>query len=64
MPAPELTLGLGQQSRPGFNWHGQVRVVTKQDRTADIFSGNTEASTDGEILSPGKGLIARLEGNF
>ncbi|HTN33029.1 MAG TPA: TonB-dependent receptor, partial [Marinobacter sp.] len=106
MPAPELTLGLGQQSRPGFNWHGQVRAVAKQDRTADIFSGNTEASTpgyatvdvllgwgfgatgdlsnlkvtlegnnlldkryrehltEGEILSPGKGLIARLEGNF
>lgn len=106
MPAHELTFGVGQQFRPGFNWHGQVRAVAKQDRTADAFSNNTEASTpgyatvdislgwnfgaigdlsnlkvtlegnnlldkryrehltDGEILSPGKGLIAKLEGNF
>jgi len=106
MPAPELTLGLGQQSRPGFNWHSQVRAVAEQNRTADIFSNNTESSTpgyatidislgwdfgstgnlsnlkvtlegnnlldkryrehltEGEILSPGKGLVARLEGSF
>ncbi|WP_417501170.1 TonB-dependent receptor plug domain-containing protein [Marinobacter sp.] len=106
MPAPELTLGVGQQSRPGFNWHGQVRAVAEQDRTADTFSNNTETSTpgyatvditlgwnfdsigdmnklkctlegnnlldkqyrahltDGDILSPGRGLVARLESNF
>lgn len=106
MPAPELTLGVGQQFRPGFNWHGQVRAVAEQDRTADIFSNNTESSTpgyatidislgwdfgstgdlsnlkvtlegnnlldkryrehltDGEILSPGRGLVAKLEGSF
>lgn len=106
MPAPELTLGLGQQSRPGFNWHSQVRAVAEQNRTADIFSNNTESSTpgyatidislgwdfgstgnlsnlkvtlegnnlldkryrehltEGEILSPGRGLVARLEGSF
>jgi len=106
MPAPELTLGLGQRSRPGFNWHSQVRAVAEQNRTADIFSNNTESSTpgyatidislgwdfgsagdlsnlkvtlegnnlldkryrehltEGEILSPGKGLVARLEGSF
>lgn len=106
MPAPELTLGAGQQARPGFNWHGQVRAVAEQDRTADIFSNNKESSTpgyatvdislgwdfgstgdlsnmkvtlegnnlldkgyrehltDGDILSPGRGLVARLEGSF
>ncbi|WP_417515184.1 TonB-dependent receptor plug domain-containing protein [Marinobacter sp.] len=106
MPAPELTLGLGQQFRPGFNWHGQVRAVAEQNRTADIFSNNTESSTpgyatidmslgwnfgstgelrnlnitlegnnlldkryrehltEGGILSPGRGLVARLEGSF
>lgn len=47
MPAPELTLGLGQQHRPGFNWHGQVRAVAEQDRTADAFSNGTEAQTPG-----------------
>lgn len=106
MPAPELTLGLGQQNRPGFNWHGQVRAVAEQDRTADSFSNGTENATpgyatvdvelgwdfgptgslsnlevsvegnnlldkryhehltDGDILSPGRGLVAKINGRF
>ena len=106
MPAPELTLGLGQQNRPGFNWHGQVRAVAEQDRTADIFSNGTENATpgyatvdvelgwnfgptgslsnlevavegnnlldkryrehltDGDILSPGRGMVAKVTGRF
>lgn len=106
MPAPELTLGLGQQNRLGFNWHGQVRAVAEQDRTADAFSNGTENSTpgyttvdvelgwnfgatgslralevsvegnnlldkryrehltDGGILSPGRGLVAKVSGRF
>jgi len=106
MPAPEMTLGLGQQNRPGFNWHGQVRAVAEQDRTADSFSNNAENSTpgyatvdvelgwnfgatgnlsnlefsvegnnlldkgyrehltDGDIRSPGRGLVAKLSGRF
>lgn len=106
IPAPELTLGLGQQNRPGFNWHGQVRAVAEQDRTADAFSNGTENSTpgyatvdvelgwnfgstgslsalevsvegnnlldkryrehltDGGILSPGRGLVAKVSGRF
>lgn len=108
MPAPELTLGgLGQQNRLGFNWHGQVRAVAEQDRTADAFSNGTENSTppgyttvdvelgwnfgatgslralevsvegnnlldkryrehltDGGILSPGCGLVAKVSGRF
>lgn len=106
MPAPELTLGLGQQNRPGFNWHGQVRAVAEQDRTADSFSNGTENATpgyatvdvelgwdfgatgslsnlevsvegnnlldkryrehltDGDILSPGRGLVAKIAGRF
>ncbi|MBB5320076.1 TonB-dependent receptor plug domain-containing protein [Marinobacter oulmenensis] len=106
MPAPELTLGLGEQNRAGFNWHGQVRAVAEQDRTADRFSNGTENTTpgyatldmelgwnfgaigrlsslevsvegnnlldkryrehltDGDILSPGRGLVAKLSGTF
>ncbi|WP_372964462.1 TonB-dependent receptor plug domain-containing protein [Marinobacter sp.] len=106
VPASELTLGLGQQGRPGFNWHGQVRAVAKQDRTADIFSNGTENATpgyttvdielgwdfgaigslsalevaiegnnlldkryrehltEGEILSAGRGLVAKVSGRF
>ncbi|MFW5825100.1 MAG: TonB-dependent receptor [Marinobacter sp.] len=106
MPAPELTLGLGQQGRPGFNWHAQVRAVAEQDRTADSFSNNTENATpgyatadielgwdfgavanlsslelsvegnnlfdkryrehltDGDILEPGRGMVAKLSGRF
>ena len=106
MPAPEMTLGLGQQNRPGFNWHGQVRAVAEQDRTADTFSRNKEKSTpgyatvdvelgwnfgatgslsnlkvsvegnnlmdkryrehltDGDILSQGRGLVAKVSGKF
>lgn len=106
MPAPELTLGVGQWDRPGFNWHTQVRAVAEQDRTADVFSGNTENETsgfatvdltlgwnfgatgsldelkvtvegnnlldkryrehltDGDILSPGRGLVAKVTGSF
>lgn len=47
MPATEMTLGLGQQSGPGLNWHGQVRAVAGQNRTADAFSNNTEVATPG-----------------
>lgn len=106
MPAPELTLGIGQQKRVGFNWHAQVRSVAKQERTADIFSNNTETATagyttadltlgwsfgalsglsnldvtlegnnlldkryrehltDGDILSPGRGLVASIGASF
>ncbi|HSH56551.1 MAG TPA: TonB-dependent receptor [Halomonas sp.] len=47
MPAPEATLGIGQQPPTGFNWHAQVRGVMRQDRTADIFSGGNEQETPG-----------------
>lgn len=47
MPAPEATLGLGQQPPSGFRWHAQVRAVDGQDRTADTFSGGTERATPG-----------------
>lgn len=47
MPAPELTIGIGQRPNHGFNWHAQVRGTTRQDRTADIFSNNTEQTTPG-----------------
>lgn len=47
MPAPEATLGIGQQPPTGFHWHARVRAVDDQDRTADSFSGGTEQATPG-----------------
>jgi len=47
MPAPEATLGIGQQPPTGFHWHAQLRAVDGQDRTADRFSGGTEQATPG-----------------
>ncbi|WP_163574147.1 TonB-dependent receptor [Halomonas faecis] len=47
MPAPEATLGIGQQPPSGFHWHAQVRAVDGQDRTADTFSGGNERTTPG-----------------
>jgi hemoglobin/transferrin/lactoferrin receptor protein len=47
MPAPELSIGVEQVRARGWQWAGQVRMVAKQDRTADIFSGGTERETSG-----------------
>ncbi len=47
MPPPELTLGLEQRQPRGLQWLGQVRAVASQDRTADLFSAQTERETSG-----------------
>lgn len=47
MPAPELSVGIGDWQGPGLRWHTQVRAVAEQDRTADRFSNHTELATPG-----------------
>ncbi|TVP84179.1 MAG: TonB-dependent receptor, partial [Thioalkalivibrio sp.] len=47
MPSPELTVGLEQRRELGWQWLGQVRAVSGQDRTADTFSAETERETSG-----------------
>ena len=45
MPAPELTLGIGQPAQRGFYWRAQLRAVAEQDRVATRFSNGTEDAT-------------------
>ncbi|SFM63711.1 TonB-dependent receptor [Halopseudomonas yangmingensis] len=47
MPAPELTLGLGQPAEQGFNWRTQLRAVKAQNRVAKTFANGTEDATSG-----------------
>ena len=45
MPPSEFTVGISNQPSQGWNWRGQVRVVAKQDRVANIFSGGNERTS-------------------
>lgn len=51
MPAPELTLGLGQPAERGFWWRAQLRAVAEQDRIATKFSKGTENPTAGFVTA-------------
>ena len=51
MPAPELTLGIGQTAERGFWWRAQLRAVTEQDRIATRFSNGTEDATAGFVTA-------------
>ncbi|HNO62967.1 MAG TPA: TonB-dependent receptor, partial [Thauera aminoaromatica] len=51
MPAPELTLGLGQAAERGFWWRAQLRAVAEQDRIATRFSNGTENPTAGFVTA-------------
>ena len=51
MPAPELTLGIGQPAERGFWWRAQLRAVTEQDRIATRFSNGTEDATAGFVTA-------------
>lgn len=51
MPAPELTVGLGQPAERGFWWHAQLRAVAEQDRIATKFSNGTENRTAGFVTA-------------
>ena len=51
MPAPELTLGIGQPAARGFYWHAQLRAVAEQDRVATRFSNGTEDRTAGFVTA-------------
>ena len=53
MPPPELSVGLEQRQPRGWQWLGQVRAVARQNRTADIFSGETETTPATERSTPG-----------
>jgi len=46
-PPPELSVGLEQRQARGWQWLGQVRAVSRQNRTADLFSAGTERETSG-----------------
>ena len=46
-PPPELSVGLEQRQARGWQWLGQVRGVSGQSRTADLFSAGTERETSG-----------------
>lgn len=51
MPAPELTLGVGQPAERGFWWRAQLRAVAEQDRIAREFSKGTENPTAGFVTA-------------
>ena len=51
MPAPELTLGIGQPAERGFYWRAQLRAVAEQDRIATKFSNGTEDATSGFVTA-------------
>ena len=51
MPAPELTLGIGQPAERGFWWRAQLRAVAEQDRIATRFSNGTEDATAGFVTA-------------
>jgi hemoglobin/transferrin/lactoferrin receptor protein len=51
MPAPELTLGIGQPAERGFWWRAQLRAVAEQDRIATRFSNGTENATAGFVTA-------------
>ncbi|HQZ01242.1 MAG TPA: TonB-dependent receptor [Thauera sp.] len=51
MPAPELTLGIGQPAQRGFYWRAQLRAVAEQDRVATRFSNATEDATSGFVTA-------------
>ena len=51
MPAPELTLGIGQPAERGFWWRAQLRAVAEQDRIAAKFSNGTENPTAGFVTA-------------
>ena len=51
MPAPELTLGIGQPAQRGFYWRAQLRAVAEQDRVATRFSNGTEDATAGFVTA-------------
>ena len=51
MPAPELTLGIGQTAERGFWWRAQLRAVAEQDRIATRFSNGTEDATAGFVTA-------------
>ncbi|ENO92321.1 TonB-dependent receptor [Thauera sp. 28] len=51
MPAPELTLGIGQPAERGFWWRAQLRAVAEQDRIATRFSNGTENRTAGFVTA-------------
>ena len=51
MPAPELTLGIGQPAERGFWWRAQLRAVTEQNRIATRFSNGTEDATAGFVTA-------------
>ena len=51
MPAPELTLGIGQPAARGFWWRAQLRAVAEQDRIATRFTNGTENATAGFVTA-------------
>ncbi len=51
MPAPELTLGIGQPAERGFWWRAQLRAVAEQDRIARRFTNGTENATAGFVTA-------------
>ena len=51
MPAPELTLGIGQPAERGFWWRAQLRAVSEQDRIATRFTNGTENATAGFVTA-------------
>ncbi|ATE61080.1 TonB-dependent receptor plug domain-containing protein [Thauera sinica] len=54
MPAPELTLGIGQPAERGFYWRAQLRAVAAQNRIAKKFSNGTEDRTPGFVTADGE----------
>jgi hemoglobin/transferrin/lactoferrin receptor protein len=66
MPAPELTVGLGQPAVRGFWWRAQLRAVAEQDRIATKFSNGTENRSAGFVTADAEfgwrfGKIAAFE---
>lgn len=51
MPAPELTLGIGQPAERGLYWHAQLRAVAEQDRVATEFTKGGEDRTAGFVTA-------------
>ena len=52
MPAPELTLGIGQPAERGFWWRAQLRAVAEQNRVATKFTSGPGGSVSSATENP------------
>ena len=57
MPAPELTLGIGQPAERGFWWRAQLRAVAEQNRVATKFTSGPGGSVSSATENPTAGFV-------